>query len=322
MKKVLLPLFAIIAVLMVVVACSKKNDSSSSTPTQDNTLTKEYFAITDATYVAKAFPESNSDTEIVVNMNNNVISGGSNYITVESPVEAKKIFVGLDGEDGYYEVIPEARAIRDDIYTYDIIMIIDQELTETTFTVVMAIMDQEGNISSTYEANIGLIEAGTGGLQISLSFNNDKDVDLHVIEPNGEHIYYANRISPNGGWLDLDSNPACSYDHVNNENVFYNDTTAYIEPGTYQVYAVMWRNCDPTIPTNYVVTVFYNGQLITPQTGENPFVGVFPVDAPSTGSSLSGIDPVCTFVIPDNGQTPPAKSHKRNLPAFLRSVDK
>lgn len=325
MKKVLFPVFAIVAALIIFVACSK-SDSSSSTPEEDNTITKEYFEVTDATYVPQAFPEATSDRTIEVSMNNNVISGGSNYVTVTSEVPARKIYVGLDGEDGYYEFIPETADTKDGGYTYEVIMIIDQELTDDDFTVIIAILDEEGNISSTYETNIALIEAGTGGLQISLSFDNDKDVDLHLLEPGfeegeGEHIYYGNRQSLNGGWLDLDSNPACNIDHVNNENIFYNDSTAYIKPGLYKVYAVMWSNCDPSIATNYIVTVFYNGQLINTTTGDNPAVGTFPVGAPSTGSSLYGIEPVCTFYIPDNGQTPPAKSQKK-LPAFLRSQNK
>ena len=52
---------------------------------------------------------------------------------------------------------------------------------------------------------------------------DEKDVDLHLIEPNGGHIYYGNRRSSNGGFLDIDSNPDCSIDGVNNENIYYQE---------------------------------------------------------------------------------------------------
>lgn len=324
MKKVLLPVFVIVAVVMIIVGCKKNSDSSSTpvTPAPDNTVTKEYFEVTDALYVPQAFPEANSDVEIEVNMNNNVITGGTNYITVESPVKAEKIYIGLDGEDGYYVFVPDENGSKDDVFTYDLIMIIDQQLTAEEFTVVVAILDEEGNISTTYNTSIALITAGTGGLQVSLSFNNSKDVDLHLFEPNGTHVYYGHRNSENGGFLDIDSNPSCRIDGVNNENIFYNDSTAYIEPGRYTVYVDMYENCDYSVATSFVLTVFYNGQMIQTSAGSNPIAATFPEGTPSNYNNLSNIEPVCTFDIPDNGQTPPAKSYKRNLPAFLRSVDK
>lgn len=46
---------------------------------------------------------------------------------------------------------------------------------------------------------------GTGAVQITLTWDDAVDLDLHVVEPSGEEIYYAHRQSATGGQLDRDT---------------------------------------------------------------------------------------------------------------------
>tara|TARA_B100001123_G_C15245181_1_gene1000611 strand:+ start:368 stop:1279 length:912 start_codon:yes stop_codon:yes gene_type:complete len=75
--------------------------------------------------------------------------------------------------------------------------------------------------------------AKTGDVQISLIWNNYNDLDLHVVCPSGERIFFDNRNSKCGGELDVDMNvkPA-SRKPV--ENVYWPENKA--PRGTYKVY--------------------------------------------------------------------------------------
>ena len=42
------------------------------------------------------------------------------------------------------------------------------------------------------------ILAGDGAIRVTLEWGAEPDVDLHVFEPNGAHVYYASRVGPSG----------------------------------------------------------------------------------------------------------------------------
>lgn len=53
-----------------------------------------------------------------------------------------------------------------------------------------------------YEAGAGKPQAR---LRVVLSWDsNNTDLDLHVVSPDGEHVFYGNRVGKNGGALDVD----------------------------------------------------------------------------------------------------------------------
>ena len=43
------------------------------------------------------------------------------------------------------------------------------------------------------------------GLRVVLAWDTDMtDLDLHLVSPDGQHVFYGNRVAPNGGALDVD----------------------------------------------------------------------------------------------------------------------
>jgi hypothetical protein len=82
-----------------------------------------------------------------------------------------------------------------------------------------------GDVCETYPDSPtcgGNIDLGEGSMQVTLEWESSADLDLHVIEPDGNELYYSNTgPSASGGQLDVDSNVGCDPDG-SVENVFYN----------------------------------------------------------------------------------------------------
>jgi len=57
-----------------------------------------------------------------------------------------------------------------------------------------------------FSSRLTLAGAQSGDVRISLIWNNRNDLDLHVINPQGQEIYYARRTDAHGGMLDVDMN--------------------------------------------------------------------------------------------------------------------
>lgn len=101
---------------------------------------------------------------------------------------------------------------------------------------------------------------GTGDVQVTLRWSNLNDLDLHVIDPAGEEIYFQRRTSASGGRLDVDSNAGC----VNNmterpvENIFWGAGQA--PRGQYQVSVRYFQQCIETAPTPFEVRLLVDGQ--------------------------------------------------------------
>ena len=88
-----------------------------------------------------------------------------------------------------------------------------------------ALPDEEQLVISEEEIEERLDDAGAeadGKMTISLAWNTTDDLDLHVYEPSGQHIYHASRNSSSGGRLDVDANdPNSALGRTPVENVFW-----------------------------------------------------------------------------------------------------
>lgn len=106
---------------------------------------------------------------------------------------------------------------------------------------------------------LGEVGAKSGDIQLSLSWNNLNDLDLHCIDPSGIEIWYSNTNSPQtGGQLDHDANASGSYTSSPVENIFWPVSGA--PAGFYQVFVVFYAQHGSPDPTRFTVRTLVKGQ--------------------------------------------------------------
>lgn len=278
--------------LSLITACQQ---AETVEPTVDDS-----FVMIDAELVGEVFPAAtgseNKRPEInLVEGNESILAGGANLLTIhfEDPQDdAAFVLVSMDGEDGYYRTEIESGATE-----VDLTMLLDQEIIEDVLNLYFGVEDQRGNVSETYTVPVKRIEAGTGNLQVSLAWDIDNDLDLHLVQPDGEEIYYGNDISGTNGILDVDSNPACWIDGIRNENITYGDD-AIVLAGDYIVRVDNYAEClGIGVPSNFSVVAYLEGQLLTPLSGQNPAAGDFQPATYTLGGEGDGVE-VMRFNVP------------------------
>jgi len=110
----------------------------------------------------------------------------------------------------------------------------------------------------------GLGPGQTGTVQATLRWTGSADMDLHVIDTNGEEIYFGARTSTSGGQLDIDKIPGCGGTDKgpHTENIFWESDAP---PGEYTVWVFDYASCD--VPTDFSLQVVVGGSTVVSETG-------------------------------------------------------
>jgi hypothetical protein len=105
-----------------------------------------------------------------------------------------------------------------------------------------------------------VLAGGYGTIQVTLSWNNVNDIDLHVTDPNGETIYWRYPTSVSGGYLDFDNTVA-----YGPENIYWKEAWLI---GDYSVYV---HHYSGLTSANYkvVITAFGRSKTVSGSIGIN-----------------------------------------------------
>jgi uncharacterized protein YfaP (DUF2135 family) len=212
-----------------------------------------------------------------------MVTGGSAQHAITGAAAFTRVVVTIAGMDNYYELtLPSGAAAP--------VILRAATTTGNVSVPVSYAVGDAGTLGPYSSQNMRIIQVGTGDVQVSVSWSDSSDVDLHVIDPSGEEIYYGHPTSASGGTLDLDSNAACSR---NSDNTFKSNENA-VWPrgggasGTYTIRLDYWSGCGVTLPTDYVVTVATAGS--TPQVFTGNFSGAGDRGTAGSGTLITTFD--------------------------------
>lgn len=98
-----------------------------------------------------------------------------------------------------------------------------------------------------------------GELRVSLSWGNYDDLDIHVHEPGGKHIYYGDKNSLSSGKLDVDMNAGGGTTRQPVENIIWTDKSRMKE-GNYIVEVNNFSQRETT-GKGFIVQIEHNGEI-------------------------------------------------------------
>jgi hypothetical protein len=272
-------------------ACGSSSPTTTAAVQQYVTGVQSGDGTVIATLSSQAPQTGSSGPAVSVNSSGAAVAGAAQFIQLTCSTDCTSVAVAVQGVDGYYQLsgLPDPT-------TQTIVVFLAQTLTEGFDLLIGA--GTGSSFGPLTTDPVTLTPVAAGDVEISLNWGTPTDLDLHVVEPSGEEIYYGNKTSATGGMLDLDSNAGCDIDGIEAEHVTWPGVPQ--PTGTYEVIVDPWSLCGVTPPVNYTVIVNVKGK--DPQI----FHGAFSTDDEggacwvATGQPLacSAANLVTTFTYP------------------------
>lgn len=194
---------------------------------------------------------------------------------------ATAVLLQLEDDDGYWVVGAGAPAIEEPL-----LPTFGAELSFASYTrrgarrLLLSAVDAEGRVGPRQQATLQAAEAAQRApLQVRLSWDNDADLDLHVLSADGQEVWAGNINSykqpppgapaadPNaykqGGVLDVDASANCLVDGRRAENVTWQSAPP---SGRYIVRVASASLCGARF-AHWRVEVWLNGERIADTRG-------------------------------------------------------
>jgi hypothetical protein len=237
-----------------------------------------HLRIADGQLVAGAIPADNGGPSIGhFGISSTIVRvGRGTLLNGQVPQGTTSIAVGMHGDLGYYVVLPGlADVMLPDQLDFEVPVSFSPEVGAGVITLEAHAIDAAGRVGPAQLLDVTIADPPPveGQLVVSLSWDTEADLDLHVVLADGTEVWAQNINSysppPPGGtvdpdaWksgtiLDFDSNNNCVIDGRREENVY---STTRPASGHYVVRVDTFSLCGQ-IGARWTVKVWVSGQLI------------------------------------------------------------
>ena len=239
-------------------------------------------------------PEPGDGPSVAVIGNHFYVAGGSVFLDIEPEPGATvdKLILSIEGESfGYYEIdVPDAATSHRLVGR----VLFDLDPPPPGCLEVSAVGAGGAVGQPTCHFVVG-IPTDFSEVQVTVSWDTDADLDLHVADPNGHEVYFGAKEVESGGVL-FPSSDACEPDNYRNERIAW--TEGMPPPGRYEVRLSHYDSCEAE-ETNYIVRVYNHGTVTT-------FTGTFTGDGEDNARGTGVV--ITTFHVPGDAPPEPANA--------------
>jgi len=260
--------------LLSVSGCS---DGASSDPALGSLM-----RILDAQFVPGASPRAQTGPEVIATelLSSTIWSGYADKpIRGTLGVTATAAALALSGDAGHWLIpagVPDISAPT--LPTFRCRASFSRSLAQPAYTLEVRAVDAQGRFGPPLRQTLTVLptapsRGGTGELVVSLTWDNEADLDLHVIDPLGHEVFHgapssvdsfaSGGASQSAGILLADSNADCANDQLRQEDVVWQQAPP---AGRYSVRVDTASLCDRSI-AHWSVHVTLHGVALEPAQG-------------------------------------------------------
>ncbi len=168
------------------------------------------------------------------------------------------VYLAVDDLDGYWEL-----TLPSGVSALELVITLANTPPTTDFQ-LRTILGSAGGVSQPITLQVQPGDLSLADISATLRWTGASDVDLHVIDALGQEVYWSDTSTPEGGRLDLDSNPGCDIDNINQEIISWPAGKA--PAGDYRVFVQYYDDCG--IPSSaYNVKLAIKGRAVQTFTG-------------------------------------------------------
>ncbi|HEX8792784.1 MAG TPA: hypothetical protein VF765_17685 [Polyangiaceae bacterium] len=272
--------------------------ASCNSGVQADPGTDAYMQVHGAQFIRGAMPDGSASGPAVAQLvliDNDIWPGLQDFpVGGALTPTATAAAIGLQGDKGYWMVVagPAAVATPTDP-SFGANASFSTGIVPGGYTLVARAVDGNGNFGPPVKQVLTGVPSPTtpppsGQLVVTLTWDRDANLDLHVVDPNGVEIYWNNQssqppppaMSVDGGpygYVDDDSNANCVIDGLNREDAIWPN---HVPSGPYTVRVDTASLCGQAV-ADWNLRVLLHGKQVAQSSGVS-------TDAATRGSHGTG----------------------------------